>query len=70
MSPMPAHLRDAARLAERTQRLLKDDLGRYGFRYEMDARLRPEGRKGQLVWTWTLTPPTTPIPPRPGSGRC
>ena len=43
------HLRDAARLAERTQRLLKDDLSRFGVRYEMDARLRPEGRKGQLV---------------------
>ncbi|MDQ2800073.1 MAG: hypothetical protein M3Y13_10560, partial [Armatimonadota bacterium] len=45
----PGELAQAARLAERTQRLLKDDLGRYGFRYEMDARLRPEGRKGQLV---------------------
>ncbi len=43
------YLRDAARLAERTQRLLKDDLTRFGVRYEMDARLRPEGRKGQLV---------------------
>ena len=42
-------LQDAARLAERTQRLLKDDLARHGVRYEMDARLRPEGRKGQLV---------------------
>ena len=42
-------LADAARVAERTQRLLKDDLGRFGFRYEMDARLRPDGRKGQLV---------------------
>lgn len=45
----PGELAQAARLAERTQRLLKDDLGRHGFRYEMDARLRPEGRKGQLV---------------------
>ena len=42
-------LSQAARLAERAQRLLRDDLGRYGFRYEMDARLRPDGRKGQLV---------------------
>ena len=42
-------LQDAARLAERTQRLLKEDSGRFGIRYEMDARLRPEGRKGQLV---------------------
>jgi glutamate-ammonia-ligase adenylyltransferase len=39
----------AARLAERAQRLLKEDMARYGFRCEMDARLRPEGRKGQLV---------------------
>lgn len=42
-------LAPAARLAERAQRVLKDDLARFGFRYEMDARLRPEGRKGQLV---------------------
>ncbi|MGI4789483.1 MAG: hypothetical protein ACRYFS_11610 [Janthinobacterium lividum] len=45
----PGTLAQAARLAERTQRLLKDDLSRHGFRYEMDARLRPEGRAGQLV---------------------
>ena len=45
----PAELTPAARLAERAQRLLKDDLAGHGFRYEMDARLRPEGRKGQLV---------------------
>jgi len=42
-------LAPAARLAERAQRILKDDLARFGFRYEMDARLRPEGRKGHLV---------------------
>ena len=42
-------LAPAARLAERAQRLLKDDMGRFGIHYEMDARLRPEGRKGQLV---------------------
>ena len=42
-------LAQAARLAERTQRILRDDMARFGFRYEMDARLRPEGRKGQLV---------------------
>ena len=42
-------LAQAARLAERAQRLLKDDMGRFGIHYEMDARLRPEGRKGQLV---------------------
>ena len=45
----PDTLTQAARLAERTQRLLKDDLARFGVPYEMDARLRPEGRKGQLV---------------------
>jgi len=45
----PGELVPAARLAERTQRLLKDDLAQYGFHYEMDARLRPEGRSGQLV---------------------
>ena len=45
----PGRLTEAARLAERTQRLLKDDLGRHGIRYEMDARLRPEGRTGQLA---------------------
>ena len=45
----PDSLADAARLAERTQRLLKDDLGRFGIHFELDARLRPEGRKGQLV---------------------
>ena len=39
----------AARLAERMQRLLKDDLGREGVGIEMDARLRPEGRTGPLV---------------------
>ena len=45
----PDALEAATRLAERAQRLLKDDLGRFGIRYELDARLRPEGRKGQLV---------------------
>ena len=45
----PGELTPAARLAERAQQLLKDDLARYGFRYEMDARLRPDGRQGQLV---------------------
>ena len=43
------NLPEAARLAERVQRLLKVDLGRFGVRYELDARLRPEGRSGQLV---------------------
>ena len=45
----PGELASAARLAERAQRVLKDEMGRFGFHYEMDARLRPEGRKGQLV---------------------
>ena len=43
------HLTEAARLAERIQKLLRDDLTREGLSYEMDARLRPDGRKGQLV---------------------
>ena len=42
-------LAHAARMAQAAQRLLKDDAGRLGFSYEMDARLRPEGRKGPLV---------------------
>ena len=42
-------LSGAARLAERAQRILRDDLARYGVSYEMDARLRPDGRKGQFV---------------------
>lgn len=45
----PGELARAARLAERAQRVLKEDMGRFGFHYEMDARLRPEGRTGQLV---------------------
>ncbi len=42
-------LAPAARLAERTQRLLKDELGRSGMGIEMDARLRPHGNDGPLV---------------------
>ena len=45
----PEHLAQAARLAERTQTMLNTDLARFGLSYEMDARLRPDGRKGQLV---------------------
>ncbi len=45
----PEHLTPAARLAERAQKLLRGDLARFGLSYEMDARLRPDGRKGQLV---------------------
>ena len=42
-------LADAARLAERVQRILGDELPRHGFRYEVDARLRPDGRQGTLA---------------------
>ena len=42
-------LAPAAHVAERLQRLLGDELPRHGFRYEVDARLRPDGRKGTLV---------------------
>ena len=43
------HLTEATRLAERAQKLLQTDLARFGLSFEMDARLRPDGRKGQLV---------------------
>ncbi|BDI33219.1 glutamate-ammonia-ligase adenylyltransferase [Capsulimonas corticalis] len=39
----------AAKVAERLQQILRDDIARYGIRFELDARLRPDGRKGQLV---------------------
>ncbi len=42
-------LTPAARLAERTQRLLKDEIGRSGVGIDMDARLRPHGNDGPLV---------------------
>ena len=42
-------LTPAARLAERTQRLLKEELGRSGLGTDMDARLRPHGNDGPLV---------------------
>ncbi|MBV9852814.1 MAG: hypothetical protein JO250_24405 [Armatimonadetes bacterium] len=42
-------LTGAAHLAERLQRVLGEELPRHGFRYDVDARLRPEGRKGALV---------------------
>lgn len=42
-------LAPAARLAERTQRLLKDELGKMGVGIEMDARLRPHGNDGPLA---------------------
>ena len=45
----PAELTSATRLAERLQATLGDVLARHGVRYEMDARLRPDGRKGALV---------------------
>jgi glutamate-ammonia-ligase adenylyltransferase len=39
----------ATKVAERLQQILRDDIARYGVRFELDARLRPDGRKGQLV---------------------
>ena len=42
-------LAGAAHLAERLQRILGDELPRHGFRYEVDARLRPDGRAGALA---------------------
>lgn len=42
-------LAPATRLAERLQATLGDALARHGVRYELDARLRPDGRKGALV---------------------
>ena len=42
-------LAGAAHVAERLQRILGDELPRHGFRYEVDARLRPDGRKGALA---------------------
>ena len=42
-------LAGAAHLAERLQRILGDKLPRHGFRYEVDARLRPDGRAGALA---------------------
>jgi len=39
----------ATRVAERVANWLQRDLNKYGFRYEIDARLRPDGRKGNLV---------------------
>ncbi len=44
-----AHLGEATRLAERVQKLLQTDLSRFGQSFALDARLRPEGSKGQLV---------------------
>ncbi len=39
----------AARVAERAQRLLGEEMARFGQRLEVDARLRPDGRQGALV---------------------
>lgn len=39
----------AASVVEQTQRILQDELTAEGVRYELDARLRPDGRKGALV---------------------
>lgn len=40
---------EAKRIAERLARWLQTDLAKYGIRYEVDPRLRPDGRKGNLV---------------------
>jgi glutamate-ammonia-ligase adenylyltransferase len=45
----PDHVAAATRLAERVSKWLQNDLNRYGFKFEVDARLRPDGRKGNLV---------------------
>ncbi len=45
----PEQLREAARVAERMQQILRAELIRYGVSLEMDARLRPHGRDGALV---------------------
>lgn len=42
-------LTNAARVAERMQQILRNDLVRHGVSLEMDARLRPHGRDGALV---------------------
>lgn len=44
-----AELTPATRLAERLQTTLNTELARHGFRYELDPRLRPDGRKGALA---------------------
>jgi glutamate-ammonia-ligase adenylyltransferase len=42
-------LSNAALIAERVQRILDSEIGVYGQRWEVDARLRPDGRQGALV---------------------
>lgn len=44
-----AYLTLASRVAERLQHILRDDLKTEGVHFEIDARLRPDGRKGALV---------------------
>jgi len=44
-----AHVAEAAKLADRLQKLLNADIVQYGFAFELDARLRPDGRKGVLA---------------------
>lgn len=43
------HVAEAAKLSDRLQKLLHDDISQYGFQFELDARLRPDGRKGVLA---------------------
>lgn len=44
-----AHVGQAARMADRVQKILRDELAQYGIRFDIDARLRPDGRKGALA---------------------
>ena len=44
-----SEVEEAARIAEQTMRLLKEGLKPHGVSYDIDARLRPEGRFGRLA---------------------
>ena len=67
----PGELAPAARLAEAAPSGSCTTIWRrQGFRYEMDARLRPDGRKGAAGAGYRFLPRAiTPTRPRPGSGR-
>jgi glutamate-ammonia-ligase adenylyltransferase len=43
------HVAEAAGLADKLQKILGVELSRFGFQCELDARLRPDGRKGVLA---------------------
>lgn len=42
-------LTETAHVAEQAQRILGSEMARYGLHWELDPRLRPDGRKGALV---------------------